>query len=310
MSQKIAIIIPTYNRKLLLVETVKSCLKQSNHTQLQMIICIVDDGSTDETDRCVAENFSNEKDVHFFKIENSERGAARNYGAAFVKKLSPDWLLFLDSDDILVENAFSKIARYFSQDYDLITGQFLLWDGENTFGENRPKAPDESKLKDDPISLFLDSSYICICTTFIKANIFYLSDGFSENRIISGSEDWYYFVKIVENKKIYFTQTVILYYRRYNGNTAASQTQKAILEIQSELFPYWLSKYEQKKSKFYIQKCTLLHSLMIVGAYNNEKKYRISYEKLFTIIKQNPSSIFNFNFIKTLIFTVIKSLTG
>ena len=308
MTQKIAIIIPTYNRKVLLIDTVRSCLNQKKSSQFQIIICIVDDGSTDGTDVCVAENFHQESSIFYHKITNSERGAARNRGADFVRKLNPDWLLFLDSDDIIIENAFLNIEKYFSGNYDLITSQFLLWDGINTYGQPMPKLPHQKKIITDQVSLFLDSSFICICTTLIRSSVFYQSEGFSENRLISGSEDWYYFIKMIQNKKIGFTGKLFLYYRRYDGNTVASQTEKAIQQIQSELFPYWQKILSKEKFILYIKKCKTLHDFMIVGAYNNEFNFKMSYKKMKEILRQQPSLIFSSKFIKTSLIILSKWL--
>ena len=99
---QISIIIPTYNRKENVCNLVNSLLLQINKN---FEIIIVDDGSTDNTYDALRV-FSNHKNISSYRIENSERGAARNYGASMARG---KYLNFFDSDDIALEN-HTKVA--------------------------------------------------------------------------------------------------------------------------------------------------------------------------------------------------------
>ncbi len=97
----ISIIIPTYNRFLLLNQAVESCLNQS-YQDIEIII--VDDGSTDATEERVKELLKSEwsdKLIFYFKQQNSGASAARNLG---VEKAQGKYVQFLDSDDLLYPN--------------------------------------------------------------------------------------------------------------------------------------------------------------------------------------------------------------
>src|SRR5687767_1849902 len=103
-----SIIIPTYNRASFIEKTIHSVL---NQTCQDFEIIIVDDGSTDNTEDII-KKINNEK-IIYLKIQNSERGFARNYG---VQHSSGDYVTFLDSDDILLphhfSNSFESIKKY------------------------------------------------------------------------------------------------------------------------------------------------------------------------------------------------------
>ena len=71
-----SVIIPTYNRAGFIAKTIQSVLDQLCR---DFEVIIVDDGSSDGTEKVVQKNFSIDK-VSFFRKENGERGAARNYG--------------------------------------------------------------------------------------------------------------------------------------------------------------------------------------------------------------------------------------
>jgi glycosyltransferase involved in cell wall biosynthesis len=105
----ISVIIPTYNRKILLPRAIDSVLAQKG---ADFEIIIVDDGSTDDTESIVRGTRTshlgtrkNEKpnesrvpspEIRVFRQENRGPAAARNIG---IKEARGDWIAFLDSDD-------------------------------------------------------------------------------------------------------------------------------------------------------------------------------------------------------------------
>jgi glycosyltransferase involved in cell wall biosynthesis len=100
-SKKVSILIPMYNSERYISETIDSCLNQT-HDNIEIII--VDDESTDRSyeiaDRYAKEHYN----VTLYRQDNSGAPAARNY--AF-NKSSGEYILFLDSDDILEKNKIS-----------------------------------------------------------------------------------------------------------------------------------------------------------------------------------------------------------
>jgi len=101
----ISVVIPTYNRAVLLVQTVQSVLAQ---TRLPDEIVIVDDGSTDETRAVVAARFGDNPLVRYHYKENAWLGAARNTG---FRLTTGEAVLFLDSDDLLLPDALSALEN-------------------------------------------------------------------------------------------------------------------------------------------------------------------------------------------------------
>jgi GalNAc5-diNAcBac-PP-undecaprenol beta-1,3-glucosyltransferase len=75
-------------------------------------IIVVDDGSTDNTEDKVRELTLRNKNLYYYKIENSERGYARNYG---IKKSNSNYIVFLDSDDSFSDNYLSALANIIIQ---------------------------------------------------------------------------------------------------------------------------------------------------------------------------------------------------
>jgi glycosyltransferase involved in cell wall biosynthesis len=123
----VSVIIPTYNRKDLLRETLNS-LAQQTYPSDRFEVIIVDDGSTDGTVAIAAEAFP--FILRYVWQSNQGDAAARNLGA---QRSQADILVFLD-DDILVEPGY---LTHLIQAHDMghnkiVIGTWTLWPAETT----------------------------------------------------------------------------------------------------------------------------------------------------------------------------------
>lgn len=99
----ISIVLPVYNGEKKIENAIQSVLRQS-YSNFELII--VDDGSSDETWNII-NKYSNLKRVKAIKKCNGGVSSARN-GA--LKYVQGDYLMFLDSDDSLVDNCLMKLV--------------------------------------------------------------------------------------------------------------------------------------------------------------------------------------------------------
>lgn len=115
----ISVIIPTYNRAHTIRQSVESVLNQT-HGKLEVLV--VDDGSTDQTERL----FFSEADSRVRYVRYSpNRGAcyARNYGVSLAKGT---YIAFQDSDDQWVPEKLEKELAYMKE-----TGADMVFCGMN-----------------------------------------------------------------------------------------------------------------------------------------------------------------------------------
>lgn len=173
-----SIIIPTYNRADFIAKTIQSALNQT-YTYFEIIV--VDDGSTDNTQKIV--EVIEDKRIHYYKKENAERGAARNFG---IKKAKGNYVTFLDSDDILYPNYLTEAYRFieknlnpvfFFQSYDIINQK-----GEIISNSNRNR---KNILKD----LINQGNFIACQGIFISKDVA-VNHLFNETYELAGSEDY------------------------------------------------------------------------------------------------------------------------
>jgi glycosyltransferase involved in cell wall biosynthesis len=106
---RLSVVIPTYNRRELVLRAVASVLAQTDADTLQVIVA--DDGSTDGTVEAIAERFGGDERVSCVATTRGYACAARNAGFA---KAVGDFVCFLDSDDVWLPDTLATFAAAFA----------------------------------------------------------------------------------------------------------------------------------------------------------------------------------------------------
>lgn len=116
-----SIIIPVYNSKEKLPRCVHSIINQSYHN---FEIILVDDGSNDGSSALCDKFASTDVRIKVFHKQNSGPSAARNLGLDNAKG---DWILFADSDDMLLPGALSIFSNIIEihKDVDIIRSGYV-----------------------------------------------------------------------------------------------------------------------------------------------------------------------------------------
>lgn len=117
MQPLISIIIPTYNRAYLISETLDSILAQT-YTNWECIV--VDDGSTDITEELALDYVRLDARFQFIKrSKDLPKGGnvCRNTG---LNNAKGDYVIFLDSDDILMDFCLMNRVENIKKEYDFL----------------------------------------------------------------------------------------------------------------------------------------------------------------------------------------------
>ncbi len=129
----ISVIIPTYNQGRYIAETIESVLAQT-HREREIIV--VDDGSTDDT-RIRLATYTNQ--IQYIHQTNKGLSGARNTGFA---ASGGDYVLFLDSDDLLRPDALEHMAHVLDHTPDdglvYCAWQQVSADDKSVLGEVHP----------------------------------------------------------------------------------------------------------------------------------------------------------------------------
>ncbi len=133
----VSVIVPSYNTASLLTYTVRSVLSS---TFINYEVLIIDDGSKDNTTEVVQPFLAN-KNIHYIKQKNKGLAGARNTG---IKHANGKYLVFLDSDDIILPEKLEKQCHFFQANpgLDVVYNKSIFF---------LDKAPSKEFLSDFPV---------------------------------------------------------------------------------------------------------------------------------------------------------------
>ncbi|MFA5602244.1 MAG: glycosyltransferase family 2 protein [Bacilli bacterium] len=100
---KISVIIPVYNTEKYLDKCLKTII---NQTFKNIEIIIVNDGSTDNSQKIIDKYKEKDSRIKAYSIKNSGAGGARNYG---LDRAKGDYIGFIDSDDWINLKMYEKL---------------------------------------------------------------------------------------------------------------------------------------------------------------------------------------------------------
>lgn len=125
---KVTVVIPAFNVEQFIAQAMRSVAAQ-RYKNLSVIL--VDDHCTDKSIE-KAKPFQKRFDLTIVRGSHDGLGAARNTGVAQID--NTDYLIFLDSDDVMVPGTISKLARL-AQKFgaDLVNGQSAKFVGLGVF---------------------------------------------------------------------------------------------------------------------------------------------------------------------------------
>lgn len=120
---KVSIIIPVYNKEKYLRRTLDSVINQNLHN---FEVLIVNDGSTDNSKKIIAEYVEKDCRIKAIDILNNGVSNARNVG---LKNANGKWIQFLDADDFIQSNYLSTVLNNSEAlNSDIIFSDFLMLD--------------------------------------------------------------------------------------------------------------------------------------------------------------------------------------
>lgn len=102
--KKVSIIIPLYNREEFISDTLES-VQINSHRDFELEVIVVDDGSSDQGPEIISKKYPW---VTLIKQANSGAPTARNLG---LNSANGEYILFLDSDDIITADFFIEKIR-------------------------------------------------------------------------------------------------------------------------------------------------------------------------------------------------------
>ena len=138
----ISIIVPIYNAS----KYLKKCLDSLvNQTKKELEFILINDGSTDDSESIIKSY--NDSRIKYFKRSNHGIGKTRNFG---INKSTGKYIMFLDSDDYLEENACEVLYKKIEKEkLDVVVCDFYRVVNDSKIIEKIASFKNTS-LKDNP----------------------------------------------------------------------------------------------------------------------------------------------------------------
>ncbi len=235
----VSIIIPTYNRAHLIGETLDSVLAQT-YTNWECIV--VDDGSTDTTDRVVEQYVKKDRrfQYHHRPIERQKgANACRNFG---VKLSKGEYVIFLDSDDLLANKCLEKRVMNFSlfPEFELLVfsmGHFVTRD--NCFIDINRSFVNLDNLKTIEEYVFGRKLPWNMTRPIYKRKVFLMNFGFNEN--IQNFQDDEFHIRLLglKDARYFSIDETDCYYRIDQKSLEKYANLKGYQDIIDSLYHYY-----------------------------------------------------------------------
>lgn len=224
-NKKVSVIIPCYNTAQYVEETLRSI---SNQTYTNIEIIAVDDGSTDNTFSILEQYKQIDDRLITVQVENGGSSYARMKGNTLAQG---EYVLFLDSDDVIDATYIEKCITMAEQGYDVIYTKVRYFDRKTGVC-----VLPNFQLKD-----FLCSNCIPV-NALIRKHLFDEVGGFDSS--VTQMEDWECFISLVERAaKVYQIQEYLFFYRKRDADTSKSDT-ATVDEMEKNFLAIYIKHYE------------------------------------------------------------------
>ena len=215
----VSVIIPTYNRGRLILDSVNSVL---NQTYKNIELIVVDDCSTDDTKE-VIESIKDSR-IKYIKLEkNSGACIARNRG---IEKSTGEFIAFNDSDDLWITTKLEK-QHFFLQknNADIVICKMKCCTPENKFIHNFPNINQNKQLSYKEIL-----KYNCTSTqTFFGRSECFKNIMFDAT--IPRLQGWDEALRLSQKYKIFY-QNEILVNTFFQKDSISTHPEKGVLAMQ------------------------------------------------------------------------------
>lgn len=198
----ISVVIPTYNRAHCIERAIRSVLDQT-YSELELLI--IDDGSTDDTEK-VVKAIQDDRLQYICLKKNSGACMARNVGVQYAKG---DIIAFQDSDDCWYADKLEKQMGYWAEhpECNMIYSAYMLKRG-NGKDVRVPYAETWGNLEGNIFNTLLVNNTVGTPTILFRKASFLDAGGFDER--MECLEDWDFAIRFAEKNRIGYVEEVLM----------------------------------------------------------------------------------------------------
>lgn len=233
-----SIVIPTFNRAAYLGRALQSVF---NQTYSNWEVIIVDNYSTDDTDKLLKEFYDSR--VRVFNINNhGSISVSRNLG---INESNGEWIVFLDSDDWWDENKLEECFKYLNSNVDLYYHDLQIVEETEIVGMIKSRKLKKPILVD----LLKRGNTIATSSVIVRKSILKEIGGMNESSKMINSSDYNTWLRIARiSERFCYIPKSLGYYQKHADNLSGKSIYLPTIECVNE-FLYLLSIHDQFKVK-------------------------------------------------------------
>ncbi len=211
----VSIVIPAYNSTAFIKETLENVF---NQTYKNLEIIIVDDGSTDDLKKFLADLIKTQRIIYVYQ-KNAGQSAARNTGHKIAKG---KYIAFLDSDDLYLPVKIEEQVKYLENhpECDVCYCDILH------FLDTKPRQFLHHRYRYPSGQIFdklLKINYINPLSALIKKEVLDKYGAFRPD--FRRSDEWYLWLNLAfHNVKFFYLDKILGHYRVRPGNLSSQAT--------------------------------------------------------------------------------------
>lgn len=241
-SSLISVIVPVFRVEKYLPECLESILKQS-YPNLEIVL--VDDGSPDRSG-AICEEFAG-KDSRI-KVIHQQNGGVTSARAAGFGISSGDLVCFVDSDDVLPENAVETLYQAMTPEVDIVVGEI---DGYDPFGRNAKAISgpsvtmDRESYQQQMVKNLLPPNF----PAKLYRRYLFTSASFAVPRSIVIGEDWLMNIQLAFSleQNVCFIRDIVYHYR--HNPESVTQVRKRNFDYEEAFYRIYMSVIPESYSK-------------------------------------------------------------
>ena len=222
---KVSIVIPVYNSEKKIERSILSILNQTM-TLKDIEVIFVDDCSKDRSASIIKEYCKIYKNFKYIKLESNSGSPSRPRNRG-IQAASAEYILFLDSDDMLCEGACHLLySEAIKNDYDIVRGYLKVFKaGNQSFYMNRlPREEYENVAGIELIKNLIVRQSTTVVGLYKRD--FLISHNITFDEQIRMGEDTLFLSKCYsETKKVHYINECIYYYVKRDELHNVSSTQ-------------------------------------------------------------------------------------
>lgn len=212
----ISIVVTTFNYGHYLEDCLASCIYQ-DVSGLDYEIIVVDDGSTDETNKILSQSFPS--NVRIFSIKNSGIEKASNYG--FLQSKG-DYVVRVDADDVLLPAYVASMEEYITRQYGFLYSNYEVIN-------HRGNVVKEVVLPEFDCKEILQRGDFLATGTLVKSELIKQLNGYRTDIRNSGLENYQFILKLIQLGELGCRVPEKLFgYRRHGGNISDLKKEQII----------------------------------------------------------------------------------